>query len=80
MLDNPEHLLGRGEDATLTRLISRILAEGPGVRLLATARERIRMRSERVILVSGLWSSLFSPCALGSILVAMSFKIQCHGR
>jgi predicted ATPase/DNA-binding CsgD family transcriptional regulator/transcriptional regulator with XRE-family HTH domain len=54
VLDNLEHLLGRGEGAILTRLISRILAEGPGVRLLATSRERLRLRSEQVILVGGL--------------------------
>jgi predicted ATPase/DNA-binding CsgD family transcriptional regulator/DNA-binding XRE family transcriptional regulator len=54
VLDNLEHLLGRGEDATLTRMISRILAEAPGVRLLATSRERLRMRGEQVIMVGGL--------------------------
>jgi predicted ATPase/DNA-binding NarL/FixJ family response regulator len=54
LLDNLEHLLGRGEAARLTRLIGRMLAEGPGVRLLATSRERLRLRNEQVLQVAGL--------------------------
>lgn len=54
VLDNLEHLLVRGDGGTLTRLISRILAEGQGVHILATSRERLRLRNEQVIVIGGL--------------------------
>jgi predicted ATPase/DNA-binding NarL/FixJ family response regulator/DNA-binding XRE family transcriptional regulator len=54
VLDNLEHLLGPGEGELLAALIRRLLVEAPGVRLLATSRERLRLRDERVIELGGL--------------------------
>ena len=54
VLDNLEHLLGQREGATFVALIKRVLAEAPGVRMLATSRERLRLRDERVIDLGGL--------------------------
>ncbi len=55
VLDNLEHLLGRwrGRYAD-SALIGRILAEAPGVYLLATSRERLRVRDEWVLELGGL--------------------------
>jgi len=54
VLDNLEHLLSPAMAATLTQFLSRMLAEAPAVRLLATSRERLRLREEHVIDVRGL--------------------------
>jgi predicted ATPase/DNA-binding CsgD family transcriptional regulator/DNA-binding XRE family transcriptional regulator len=54
VLDNLEHLLGSDNGDALIALIGRILAEAPGVALLATSRERLRMRDERVLELGGL--------------------------
>jgi predicted ATPase/DNA-binding NarL/FixJ family response regulator/transcriptional regulator with XRE-family HTH domain len=48
VLDNFEHLL----DAT--PLLAALLREAPGVRLLVTSRERLRLQAERVFELSGL--------------------------
>jgi predicted ATPase/DNA-binding CsgD family transcriptional regulator/transcriptional regulator with XRE-family HTH domain len=53
VLDNLEHLLG-ADSELLTTLIRRLLTEAPSVRLLATSRERLRLRDERVIELGGL--------------------------
>lgn len=54
VLDNCEQLLGPGEGELLAALIQRILAEAPGVRLLVTSRERLRLRDEHVLELGGL--------------------------
>lgn len=48
VLDNFEHLLGG------VNLIDAILQGAPGVHILVTSRERLRMRAEQVLLVHGL--------------------------
>ena len=50
ILDNFEHLL---EPASLA-LINDILTKAPGVKLLATSRERLNLQGERVLLLAGL--------------------------
>jgi predicted ATPase/DNA-binding CsgD family transcriptional regulator/DNA-binding XRE family transcriptional regulator len=54
VLDNLEHLLGPGEGEALAALLRRVLSEAPGVRLLATSRERLRLRDERALSLHGL--------------------------
>ncbi|MFL5807379.1 MAG: helix-turn-helix domain-containing protein, partial [Roseiflexaceae bacterium] len=54
LLDNLEHLLGSDSGDALVALVGRILAEEPGVALLATSRERLRMRDEWVLELGGL--------------------------
>jgi predicted ATPase/DNA-binding CsgD family transcriptional regulator/DNA-binding XRE family transcriptional regulator len=54
LLDNLEHLLGSDSGDALVALVGRILAEAPGVALLATSRERLRMRDEWVLELGGL--------------------------
>jgi predicted ATPase/DNA-binding NarL/FixJ family response regulator len=54
VLDNLEHLLGPGEGDALTALLRRLLDEAPGVRVLVTSRERLRLRDERVLALHGL--------------------------
>jgi predicted ATPase/DNA-binding XRE family transcriptional regulator len=53
-LDNLEHLLGPGDDDRLAALLGEILTSAPGVRLLATSRERLRLRGELVVELAGL--------------------------
>ncbi|HMQ31119.1 MAG TPA: helix-turn-helix domain-containing protein [Chloroflexaceae bacterium] len=52
ILDNLDQLLAPGGQAVA--LLADLLAAGPGVRLLATSRERLHLRGERVIVVDGL--------------------------
>jgi predicted ATPase/DNA-binding NarL/FixJ family response regulator len=54
VLDNLEHLLRPGDGEALTALIARMLAEVPGLRVLATSRERLRLRNEQVLDLGGL--------------------------
>jgi predicted ATPase/DNA-binding XRE family transcriptional regulator len=54
ILDNLEHLLGPGQGEALAELIGRILAEAPEARVLATSRERLRLRDEWVLELGGL--------------------------
>ncbi len=54
VLDNLEHLLRPGDGEALTALIARLLAEVPGLRVLATSRERLRLRDEQVLDLGGL--------------------------
>lgn len=54
VLDNLEHLLTAAEGDLVAALVHRLLAEAPGVRVLATSRERLRLRDERVVELGGL--------------------------
>lgn len=54
VLDNCEQLLGQGDGVTLSALLGRLLAEAPRLAVLATSRERFRLRSERVLALEGL--------------------------
>lgn len=54
VLDNLEHLLGPDDEAHLAALLARLLAEAPGVRLLVTSRERLRLPEEWVQPLNGL--------------------------
>ena len=54
VLDNLEHLLGSDDGDALISLVGRILAEARGVSLLATSRERLRMRDEWALELGGL--------------------------
>jgi predicted ATPase/transcriptional regulator with XRE-family HTH domain len=55
ILDNLEHLLGPSEASDdATNLVATLLDEAPGLTLLATSRERLRLRAERVYPLSGL--------------------------
>lgn len=54
VLDNLEHLLVPGQAEQLTGLISAIIREAPGVVMLVTSRERLRLRGERVVELAGL--------------------------
>jgi predicted ATPase/DNA-binding CsgD family transcriptional regulator/DNA-binding XRE family transcriptional regulator len=53
VLDNLEHLLALSGDA-LAAAIERMAAEAPGVRLLTTSRERLRLNAEWVMELGGL--------------------------
>ncbi|HEU5090516.1 MAG TPA: AAA family ATPase, partial [Roseiflexaceae bacterium] len=53
VLDNVEHLLG-DEGSALIEMLQQILDSAPGVRMLATSRERLRLQAERVIPLAGL--------------------------
>jgi predicted ATPase len=54
ILDNLEQLLGAGQEEQFSALINGILQAAPGVRVLCTSRERLRLRDEWVIVVEGL--------------------------
>jgi predicted ATPase/DNA-binding CsgD family transcriptional regulator/transcriptional regulator with XRE-family HTH domain len=54
LLDNLEHLIGNGQGERVIGLIAAIARHAPGVRLLVTSRERLRLREERVIELAGL--------------------------
>ncbi|HEU5088621.1 MAG TPA: AAA family ATPase, partial [Roseiflexaceae bacterium] len=53
VLDNLEHLLA-DTDNTLTTWIERLLVVAPGIRLLVTSRERLRLNVEWVVQLGGL--------------------------
>ena len=46
VLDSVEHLLGPSHGDAVQMLIARILDAAPGVRMLVTSRERLRLRDE----------------------------------
>lgn len=54
VLDNMEQLLSPGEAPKLTALLLRLIEGVPGLRLLATSRERLNLRDEQVVAVEGL--------------------------
>ncbi|MFV9504972.1 MAG: ATP-binding protein [Oscillochloridaceae bacterium umkhey_bin13] len=54
LLDNLEQLLVGSEGEHLVAQLTTLLAQAPGLRLLATSRERLRMRDEWVIELDGL--------------------------
>lgn len=54
ILDNLEHLLPGESGAQFAALLSELLAEAPDVRVLATSRERLRLRDEWVLELGGL--------------------------
>jgi predicted ATPase/transcriptional regulator with XRE-family HTH domain len=56
ILDNVEHLLGGSEAGAgdAADLIAALLANAPGVAILATSRERLKLRAEHVYLLGGL--------------------------
>ncbi len=54
VLDNLEQLLGPEQGDQVVALMVRILAEAPGVALLVTSRERLRMQAEWVLELGGL--------------------------
>jgi predicted ATPase/DNA-binding NarL/FixJ family response regulator/transcriptional regulator with XRE-family HTH domain len=54
VLDNCEHLLGPGDGDAFAELVRQMLDAAPGLHLLATSREPLRLRDERVIVLGGL--------------------------
>jgi predicted ATPase/DNA-binding CsgD family transcriptional regulator len=54
VLDNLEQLLTPAEAPALTALLLRLMGGVPGLRILATSRERLNLREEQVVLVEGL--------------------------
>ena len=54
VLDNCEHLLGPRDGQAFALLIRHMLDAAPGLHVLATSRERLRLRDERLIVLSGL--------------------------
>jgi predicted ATPase len=54
ILDNVEQLLGGADGPGLIVLLQRMLHEARGLRLLVTSRERLRLRDEWVVELSGL--------------------------
>ena len=54
LLDNLEQLLTPAEAPAFTGLIVRLIEGVPGLRILATSRERLQLRDEQVVLVEGL--------------------------
>jgi len=54
VLDNLEQLLVTPQSARLGELLAGIARDAPGVRVLATSRERLRLRAEWVVEVAGL--------------------------
>ena len=54
VLDNLEHLLADPAGADLLQLIKALLHRAPGVRLLVTSRERLRIQAERTFELGGL--------------------------
>jgi predicted ATPase/DNA-binding XRE family transcriptional regulator/Tfp pilus assembly protein PilF len=54
VLDNLEQLLVPEQSAQLSRLLGMLLRDAPEISLLITSRERLRLRSERVIELGGL--------------------------
>jgi predicted ATPase/DNA-binding NarL/FixJ family response regulator/transcriptional regulator with XRE-family HTH domain len=54
VLDNCEHLLGPGDGQIFAQLIRRMLDSAPGLHVLATSRERLRLRDERLVALGGL--------------------------
>jgi predicted ATPase/DNA-binding CsgD family transcriptional regulator/DNA-binding XRE family transcriptional regulator len=54
VLDNCEHLLGRGDGEAFAALIRQMIEAGPNLQVLATSRERLRLRDEQVVTLGGL--------------------------
>ncbi len=54
VLDNLEQLLTPIEAPALTALLVRLMEGVPGLRILATSRERLNLRDEQVVVVEGL--------------------------
>jgi predicted ATPase/DNA-binding NarL/FixJ family response regulator len=54
VLDNLEQLLSPAEAPALTALLVRLIEGVPGLRLLVTSRERLRLSDEQVVVVEGL--------------------------
>ncbi|MCI0395510.1 MAG: tetratricopeptide repeat protein [Chloroflexi bacterium] len=54
VLDNLEHLLNEDSRTVVSSLLSDILAQAPGVKVLATSRERLHLQGEWLVEVGGL--------------------------
>jgi predicted ATPase/DNA-binding NarL/FixJ family response regulator/transcriptional regulator with XRE-family HTH domain len=54
ILDNLEQLLSHTDGAKFTALLSRLLEEAPGLRILTTSRERLGIQDEWVLALGGL--------------------------
>ncbi len=54
VLDNCEHLLSADDGTAFTTLIRRMIEAAPDLQVLATSRERLRLRDEQVIELGGL--------------------------
>ncbi len=65
VLDNFEHLLAQEADYTTT-LVDHIVRQHPGVRMLITSRERLRLGGERIFELGGLGLPALNPVDEGS--------------
>jgi predicted ATPase/transcriptional regulator with XRE-family HTH domain len=54
VLDNVEHLLSGSEEGDVAALVAALLDSAPGVTILATSRERLKLREEHVFPLGGL--------------------------
>src|SRR5262245_55419658 len=54
LLDNVEHLLSDAEEDDAADLVAALLGVAPGVAILATSRERLKLREEQVFPLGGL--------------------------
>jgi predicted ATPase/DNA-binding NarL/FixJ family response regulator/transcriptional regulator with XRE-family HTH domain len=54
VLDNCEHLLGPGDGKIFAQHVRHLLDSAPGLHVLATSRERLRLRDERLVTLGGL--------------------------
>jgi predicted ATPase/DNA-binding CsgD family transcriptional regulator len=61
ILDNLEQLLITSAGDTLVMLIDQLLRAAPGLRILATSRERLQLQSEWVLTLGGLELPQFDP-------------------
>jgi predicted ATPase/DNA-binding XRE family transcriptional regulator len=71
VLDNFEHVLNAAD------LVADILAIAPGVQILATSRERLRLRAERVYEVDGLPFPLDADLAKADTFDAVRLFVAC---
>ena len=74
VLDNMEHL------TDVATLLSDILAEAPGVKLLVTSRERLALPEEWVMEVQGLPYSISDECEDGATSSAVQLFTKCAQR
>jgi predicted ATPase/DNA-binding CsgD family transcriptional regulator/DNA-binding XRE family transcriptional regulator len=72
VLDNLEHLLGPGDAVALDELLGRLLSVAPELRVLATSRERLRLRGEHVVELGG----LALPAGHGGAQIERSEAVQ----
>jgi len=77
ILDNVEHLLGTTETGDAADLVAALLGNAPGVAILATSRERLKLHTEQVYLLGGLDMSGTEDPSHSS---AVALFIQCARR